>query len=103
MKIISINAGSSSLKFSLYNMDNEQVIASGVFERIGIEGGKYTIKYGGEKVSQEVELDTHTNAVNILLEKLVSLNIISSLDNALIASSKYLALNEIVSFSPSYE
>ena len=37
MKIMSINAGSSSLKFSLFNMDTEEVIASGLFERIGIE------------------------------------------------------------------
>ena len=38
MKIISINTGSSSLKFSLFNMDKEEVIASGLFERIGLEG-----------------------------------------------------------------
>ena len=80
MKIISINAGSSSLKFSLFNMDNETVIASGLFERIGIEGSNYTIKFNGEKVSQEVELGTHVDAVNILLDKLTDLNIISSLD-----------------------
>jgi acetate kinase len=80
MKIISINAGSSSLKFSLYNMDNETVIASGLFERIGIEGSKYTIKYNGEKVSEEVELNDHTDAVRVLLDKLITLEIISSLD-----------------------
>ena len=80
MKIISINAGSSSLKFSLFNMDYESVIASGVFERIGIEGSKYTIKFNGEKISQEVDLPTHVDAVNILLDKLTDLNIISSLD-----------------------
>ena len=45
MKIISINAGSSSLKFQLFNMDNEDVIVSGLFERIGIEGSCYTLKY----------------------------------------------------------
>ena len=39
MKIMSINAGSSSLKFSLFDMNDESVIISGVFERIGIEGG----------------------------------------------------------------
>ena len=50
MKIISINAGSSSLKFSLFNMDNEEVIASGVFERIGIDGSKFTIKDDGQKI-----------------------------------------------------
>ena len=80
MKIISINAGSSSLKFSLFNMNDESVIASGLFERIGIEGSKYTIKFNGEKISQEVELNTHTAAVKVLLDKLVDLGIIHSLD-----------------------
>ncbi len=80
MKIISINAGSSSLKFTLFEMDNEEVIASGVFERIGIEGSKYTIKYNGEKIEQELELKDHTDAVNVLLEKLIDLGIIKSLD-----------------------
>ncbi len=80
MKIISINAGSSSLKFSLFEMNNEEVIASGLFERIGIDGSKYTIKFNGEKVSQEVDLPSHVDAVNILLNKLTDLGIISSLD-----------------------
>lgn len=80
MKIISINAGSSSLKFSLFNMDDESVIASGLFERIGLEGSCYTIKYAGEKVKEEVSLENHTDAVKILLEKLISLEIIKSLD-----------------------
>lgn len=80
MKIMSINAGSSSLKFSLFNMDNEEVIASGLFERIGIEQSCYTIKYNGEKVKQEVDLPDHSVAVSILLEKLVELGIIKSLD-----------------------
>ena len=80
MKIISINAGSSSLKFSLFDMNDESVIASGLFERIGIDGSSYTIKFNGEKITQEVELPTHVDAVNILLDKLTDLNIISSLD-----------------------
>lgn len=80
MKIISINAGSSSLKFSLFNMDNESVIASGVFERIGIDGSCYTIKFNGEKYKEEVPLKTHADAVNILLDKLTSMHIIESLD-----------------------
>ncbi len=80
MKIMSINAGSSSLKFSLFNMDDESVIASGLFERIGIENSCYTIKYNGEKIKQEIELPDHSVAVSILLEKLVSLGIIESLD-----------------------
>lgn len=80
MKIISINTGSSSLKFSLFNMDDESVIASGLFERIGIEGSFYTIKYNGEKITQEIELNNHTDAVKVLLDKLISLKIINSLD-----------------------
>ena len=80
MKIISINAGSSSLKYSLFNMDDESVISSGVFERIGIDGSKYAIKYNGEKIEQEIEINTHTDAVKMLLEKLVDLGIIKSLD-----------------------
>ena len=80
MKIISINTGSSSLKFSLFNMDDESVIASGVFERIGIDGSCYTIKFNGEKYKEEVPLKTHADAVNILLDKLTSMHIIESLD-----------------------
>ena len=79
MKILSINAGSSSLKFSLINMENESVIANGVFERIGIDG-QYTIKFNGEKYTEEVTLKDHNDAVNILLEKLINLNIVKSLD-----------------------
>ena len=54
MKIISINAGSSSLKFTLFEMDDESVIASGVFERIGMDGSNYTIKYNGEKINENL-------------------------------------------------
>ena len=80
MKIISINAGSSSLKFSLFDMSDESIIASGNFERIGIDGSFYTIKYNGDKISQDVILNTHTDAVKILFEKLISLGVINSLD-----------------------
>ena len=80
MKIISINCGSSSLKFSLFEMQNKEVLASGLFERIGIEGSCYTIKYNGNKLKEEVLMENHTDAVGILLEKLISLEIIHSLE-----------------------
>lgn len=80
MKVMSINAGSSTLKFSLFNMDDESVIASGNFERIGMEGSFYTIKYHGEKVEQDVVLENHSDAIKILLERLISLSIIASLN-----------------------
>lgn len=79
MQIISINAGSSSLKFTLFEMSDESVIASGVFERIGSDGSCYTIKYRGEKISETMEIATHTDAVRTLCDKLVSLEIVKSL------------------------
>ena len=53
MKIISINAGSSSLKFRVFDMNDESVMAKGQFERIGIEGSFYTIKFGSEVVKTQ--------------------------------------------------
>ena len=78
MKIISINCGSSSLKFSLFEMDNEEVLASGNFERIGMEGSCYTLKFDGQKITENVEMNDHTRAVELLLEKLIALDIIKS-------------------------
>ena len=45
MKILSVNAGSSSLKFTGFEMPDEEVIISGVFERIGLDNSFYTIKF----------------------------------------------------------
>ncbi len=80
MKIISVNAGSSSLKFTLFEMDTKDVLISGLFERIGIAGSRYVIKYKGEKLVEEVPLETHTDAANILLKKLVELKVVNSLE-----------------------
>ena len=80
MKILSINAGSSSLKFSLFNMDTKECIASGYFERVTLDGSFYTIKYNGEKIREEVDMPNHTVAVEVMLNRLVSLGIVSSLD-----------------------
>ena len=79
MKIISINAGSSSLKFSLFEMTTKECIASGYFERVGLDGSFYTIKYNGEKIREEVEMPNHTVAVEVLLDRLISIGIIKDL------------------------
>lgn len=52
MKILSVNAGSSSLKFQMYEMPEAKVLISGIFERIGIDNGIYTIKINGEKLKR---------------------------------------------------
>lgn len=80
MKIMSINAGSSSLKFSLFDMASEEVLISGLFERIGIEGSCYTLKYKGDKIKVETELPDHAVAVKILIEKLLELQVISNIE-----------------------
>ena len=80
MKILTVNAGSSSLKFTLFEMPEEKVIASGLFEKIGLNGSSYTIKYNGEKITQEYDLKDHSVAVKKLMNELISLGIINSLD-----------------------
>ena len=80
MKIMSINAGSSSLKFCLFNMDNKEVIISGLFERRGIDNSFYTIKYKDYKIKEEVEMSTHKDAVNILMDKLIELGAVKNLE-----------------------
>lgn len=80
MKILSVNAGSSSLKFQLYEMPEEKVLISGVFERIGINDSFYTIKLNGEKIKKEANLKSHKEAFQILVEELVDNKIVSDLN-----------------------
>ena len=80
MKILSVNAGSSSLKFTLLELPEEKVIINGTFEKIGIEGSFYTIKYNGNKDRKEVKLENHTDAVKILLDELINYKVIKSYD-----------------------
>ena len=80
MKILSVNAGSSSLKFTGFEMPEEVVLISGVFERIGLDNSFYTIKLNGEKIKKEVDLPNHTVAFELLIKELIDNNIVSSLD-----------------------
>jgi len=80
MKILSVNAGSSSLKFTLTELPNKEVLASGYFEKIGMAGSFYTIKYNGEKITKEVNLVDHSIAVSKLIEELVANKIVNSLE-----------------------
>ena len=80
MIILSVNAGSSSLKFTGFEMPSEDVIISCVFERIGIDNSFYTIKVNGEKIKKEVELPNHKVAFEILIKELMDNKIVESLD-----------------------
>ena len=83
MIVLSVNAGSSSLKFTAYKMPEEEVLISGTFERIGIDGGFYTIKINGEKIKKEKDLPNHEVAVNTLLDELLLNKVIKSFDEIL--------------------
>ena len=80
MKLLSVNAGSSSLKFRLYEMPEEELLMKGMFERIGLFGSCYSIRIGDEKISKDVPLKDHNEAVKILLDELINNRVISSLD-----------------------
>ena len=83
MKILIINAGSSSLKYQLIDMQDQSVIAKGLVERIGIEGSNLALKYGdGQKFELVTPLQNHTEAMNIVLDALVDAEhgVIKSLD-----------------------
>jgi len=78
-KIIVINAGSSSLKFQLFKMPEEEVLTSGLAERIGLEMGAFTIKVNGEKITKELALPDHAVAVDTLLNALLEYKIVDDL------------------------
>ncbi len=71
MKILVINAGSSSLKYQLINMETEQVMAKGLCERIGIDGSKLNhTPAGGEKNVIEKNMKDHSDAIKMVLDAL---------------------------------
>ena len=82
MKILVLNCGSSSLKYQLINMDNDEVIAKGNYERIGMEGSFLTHKFGEEKKVYENEVKNHEEAIAFTMAKFVEpgIAVISSLD-----------------------
>ena len=70
MKILVLNCGSSSLKYQLINMETEQVIAKGNYERIGTEKSFITHKVNGEKYVTEKAAPTHKEALEFIIEQL---------------------------------
>ncbi|MDF0480609.1 acetate kinase [Vagococcus sp. PNs007] len=94
-KTIAINAGSSSLKWQLFEMPQEEVIASGIVERIGLNDSIFTIKYGeGKKFNETLDINDHEFAVNRIFEKMIELNIIGSFDEITGAGHRVVAGGE---------
>lgn len=80
MKILSINAGSSSLKFQAYEMPEEKILIKGRFERIGIDNSFYTIWINDEKYEKKVDLPDHKTALKILTEELLNYGVVKDLN-----------------------
>ncbi len=70
MKILVINAGSSSLKYQLIDMENESVMAKGNCERIGLEGSLLTHKVNGTATVFEEPMPTHNEAIQLVMKAL---------------------------------
>ena len=82
MKILVLNCGSSSLKYQLINMENEEVLASGKYERIGEKEAFITHKVNGQKIKIDNPAYNHTEAIEFTLKQLLNpeYKVIDSLD-----------------------
>lgn len=78
--VISINAGSSSLKFQLFEMPEEKVLAKGLIERIGLKDSYFSLKFNGEEDKIVTDIPNHERAVELLLQRLKASGVIDSLE-----------------------
>ncbi|GEO58427.1 acetate/propionate family kinase [Companilactobacillus bobalius] len=79
-KIMAVNSGSSTLKWKLYTVPDEKVIAKGMVDRLGLPDSVFEVQYNGKKISELGDIPDHTTAVNMMLDKLIELKIIKSYD-----------------------
>jgi len=79
-KVLAVNAGSSSLKFQLFNMPQEEVLLKGLIERIGQEKSQLVLTVNGEKIKKEMPIPNHDVAVEIVLRELVETKVLKSLE-----------------------
>ncbi|MBQ5152056.1 acetate kinase [Macrococcoides caseolyticum] len=80
-KIMAINAGSSSLKFQLFEMPEEKVLTKGLVERIGLPNSIFTISVNGEKVTQTLDIKNHEQAVDMMLDEMKKHGIIQDIND----------------------
>lgn len=80
MKLLCVNAGSSSLKFQLFEMPEEKVIISGYIEKIGAPDSFWNTKINGQKIRGERYIKDHREAVAVLIEELLKYKVVESLD-----------------------
>ena len=76
MKLLSVNAGSSSLKFNVIELPERKELINGYFQKVGLSDSFYYVKINGEKITHEVPLKNHLDCVECLKEELFKNNII---------------------------
>lgn len=79
MKILTINAGSSSMKFSVIELPEEKELINGYFQRIGLDNSFYDVKINGEKLHRDIELSNHLVALECIKKEIVELGVVSDL------------------------
>ena len=79
MKVLCVNAGSSSLKFSLFEMPEATELINGTFERIGMDNAFYSLKFNGEKIKKEAILTNHKQAFELLVKELIDNQMVADL------------------------
>ena len=80
MKILTINAGSSSMKFSCFELPEEKELINGYFQRIGLDNSFYDVKINGEKLHRDIDLPNHLVALECIKKEIVELGVVKSLD-----------------------
>ena len=73
---MAVNSGSSTLKWKLYTVPGEKVVAKGMVDRLGLSDSVFEVEFGGKKISEMGDIPDHTTAVNKMLDKLIDLKII---------------------------
>ena len=79
--VMSVNAGSSSLKFQVFKMPEEEVLAQGNVERIGLKDSIFGMKVNGEKFETVQDIEDHAQAVEHLINALIEHKVVNSLDD----------------------
>lgn len=87
-KVLSINAGSSSLKFQLLEMPEATVLVNGIVERIGLDNGIITFKYDDKKETEVLDIPNHEVAADLVLNGLVSKKIVEDLETIVAAGHR---------------
>ena len=79
MKIMSVNSGSSSIKFQLFDMPEERVVSSGQIEKIGFTDAIATIKFNGDKQQRILPIKDHVAGVKEIIDSLIKFGVLDDM------------------------